>query len=191
MSHPAAALLGLSPELLRTWPEVKELYARVVDNAYSHPDDRETAHNVLLRLIASATDMFLKGDPQLIKTASMIKSGGKNEECESQENTDNQIPESTNSDDLASQLHQIGQMDISGMMSGMMTGPSLNSDELQQMFSFLTPEMLGINVSPTAANPEGDDEEDARLREERNRERTKQSEMLHRELQYDNDFFEE
>jgi hypothetical protein len=49
--------------LKELWPSLKTTYERIVDNAYTDPIDKETAHHVILRLHISVLDLWMSDDP--------------------------------------------------------------------------------------------------------------------------------
>lgn len=164
------SLFPIPAELLRMWPDVKVLYKKVINNAYSHPDDRETAHNVLLRLLASGADILLQDDPQagqilahLARTSSTESSIDTNANENSRDPNDGnpQLQPEAETERVPAPA-PLDHLDFAGLaglvglsgLSGGPTGPSLNAQELQQMFSFMAPGLL-------SGRPERGDEHDA------------------------------
>lgn len=144
-------------EIKRMWPDLSQLYGKLVDNAYAHPDDHETTHNVLLRLQASLMDLYVREDPLLLQVWSAlsktscdttnVETASQSTSVHDQEPGQNPLEKPVQSDltqarDLPPAPASSPEFDISTLAS--LTGPSLNSEELQQIFSFMSPYMLGL-----------------------------------------------
>ncbi len=184
-------IFPIPPELLRIWPDVKALYSKVVDNAYSHPDDRETAHNVLLRLVASCADLLLKDDPQVTHVIARLSGvGATTTDSDSSLNTTatdddrnrNLNDQPTEEQDSSSPLDHLDLASLAGLvgLNGGVgpTGPSMNPQELQQMFSFMAPGILAGLESANRMDPA-----------EQPRRRTDDS--LHTDLRYQDEYFDD
>ena len=167
------------PNVLRVWPIVRKVYLKTAKNAYSHPDDRETAHNVLLRLTASALDLLASGDEDLARITqlmngdeSLVPSATQTDEEDSEEDEDDDVttPHQVPTNSPNPELNLSTLAELAGGMSGLpgltnpggnnigLSGPLLNAEELQNIFSFMSPYMLGLNIPQNQDSDDGQEE---------------------------------
>ena len=137
-------LEGSLSTLQKVWPDLKLLYRDILKKAYKKEQQREAAHDVLLRLNGSLIDFYLTDSARFAPFFTLCQKENqhpKGEYGDSDEDSGEEERVNISFDYDSNREHK-----QSSSLNDMETPPSLGltTDELQQMFSFISPMMLGL-----------------------------------------------
>lgn len=122
-------------QIEQQWSAVKTAYNRILERAFDTAEKRDTAHTVILKMMASSADLLISNDKDLLHAMDVITASSNRDQHRQRE----QPPRTAERQSQPARSH----MDIPGMpdmsnLVNMFSGPttSLNGEEMRQLFSF-------------------------------------------------------